>query len=223
MHSRDDWLCSQFLNWLVERQITCVDHACLSRITPSQLNNPAQGFDPVQFFLKYWNHGVLHEHQSTHEVNQETNQFHGGSLLKEIVLHPDLCSYPKKTVEAHQAIVPGRGPAKQPNCHDVSSVECESEQIDWALGQDMLTIVERISDPDVHNGGPPFHPVTYDLELNDFDDRQICHLPIKEDNNSIVIDASEVEKLKLCDLFISYIHLSYTGFWCTHTTPCSLI
>jgi hypothetical protein len=34
-------------------------------------------------------------------------------------------------------------------------------------------------DWEVHNGGPPFHPVTYDLESNDFDDRQICHLPIR--------------------------------------------
>ena len=124
-----------FSNWLVERRITCVDHACLFRITPSQLNNPAQGFDAVQFFLNYWNHCALHEYWSLYKVNQETNQVHGGSHLKEIVLHPNLCCYPKKPAKANQDVVPGCGPPEQPNYHDVSSVECAPEQIDWLLAR----------------------------------------------------------------------------------------
>ena len=83
----------------------------------------------------------------------------------------------------------------------------------------MLTIVEQVLDLDVYNGGPPCHPVTYDLELNDSDDRQICHLPIKDDSNSIVKDASEVERIKICDLFhIIYSSFIYRLLLCSHNS-----
>jgi hypothetical protein len=56
-------------------------------------------------------------------------------------------------------------------------------------------LLPRLLNSKIFSGGAPFHPVTYGLELNDFDDRQICHLPIKEHGNPIVKNESEAAYL----------------------------
>ena len=185
-----------FGNYLVERRITVIDEACMCRITPSQLNNSTRGFDPVQFFLDHWNCCALHEFRSSFESNSETSTFHGGAHLTEIVPHPDLCPHPVKLGRARQDDLPGRGPPKKPNYHDVFMVECTDKQKDWALDSYISFMLLRLLNWDIFSGGAPFHPVTYGLELNDFDDRQICHLPIKEHGNPIVKNETEAGYLE---------------------------
>jgi hypothetical protein len=192
-----------FSSWLLERRITCVDHVCLCRLTPSQTEGP-------DFFLKCCNHHVLCEFCSMCKMNIETNQFHGGANLNDVVPHPDLCTCPENPQNHIMTVFPGRGAAVRPNYHDMSSVTCSEEQIDWTLGKDMQKILTLILDPDVFHGGSPFCSFTCGLELNNFDNRQICHLPIKEHGNSIVQDAAPVDRLGACDLCTSPAHCALT-------------
>ena len=211
-----------FANWLVERRITVIDDACMCKIAPSQLSNTTRDFDPVQFFLEHWNCCALHEFRSSYKSNSETNTFKGGAHLTEIV--PLLiCVHIRSNLEKHVKMI----------FQDVNHLRnkttmmclwwmCTEKQYDWALGSYIGCLIDGLLDWDKFRGGAPFHPVTYGLELNDFDDRQICHLPIKEHGNPIVKNENEAAYLLEAHPTSSaelpgYLHINQTaltsGFW----------